>query len=165
MAEVMQDSNSCKGGGTGCESRGQTHPKTCTDMVQHHARSNRERRKGTSQLHPKHSYRTNDETHLWSMHSNAGCFHSMPAKTAAMLLLVERAQLKVKLVGLRQRQDRAPQHHLPFAGSASTPNVVEQDLALPELFQADWATGSRHISTYNIFDAMVLKQMQGHLLV
>jgi hypothetical protein len=89
----------------------------------------------------------------------------MPAKTAAMLLLVERAQLKVKLVGLRQRQDRAPQHHLPFAGSASTPYVVEQDLTLPELFQANWATGSRHISTYNIFDAMMLKQMQGHLLV
>ena len=133
-------------------------------MAERHARS-QERRKGTSQLQTKHTYRTTDETHLWSMHSYAGCFHSMPAKTAAMLLLVERAKLKVKLISLRQRKDRATQHHLPFAGSASTPNVVEQDLTLPELFQADWATGTRHISTYNIFDTMMLKQVQGHLLV
>ena len=136
----------------------------CTDMADRHARS-RERRKGTSQLQTKHTYRTNDETHLWSMHSYAGCFHSMPTKTAAMLSLVERAQLEVQLVGLRQGQDRAPQHHLPFAGSASTTYVVKQDFALPKLFQANWATSSRHISTNNIFNAMMLKQMQGHLLV
>ncbi len=165
MVQVMQDTNSCRGGGTDCECRGQTHPKNCTDMEQVHARGQRERHKGTSQLHPRHLYRTNDETHLWSMHTNAGCFNSMLPKTAAMLLLVERAKLEVKLIGLRQRKGRATQQHLPFAGSASTFNVVEQDLALPELFQADWAAGSRYIGTYDIFDAMVLKHVQGQLLV
>ncbi len=99
MVEVMQDINSTTHGGvTGRECGGQTHQEkkesSCTDMAERHARS-RERRKGTSQLQTKHTYRTNDETHLWSMHSYAGCFHSMPAKTAAMLSLVKSAQFIV----------------------------------------------------------------------
>ncbi len=89
----------------------------------------------------------------------------MPPLTAVMLLLKKGAKLEIYFISLRQCQDRPTQHYLPFARSAPTTNVVKQDLALPELFQANWAASSRHISAYNIFDAMMLKQMQGHLLV
>ncbi len=79
------------------------------------------------------------------MYANTGRRDSTPSKTTAVLVFKKGAQLEVQFVSLSRSQDWAPQQNLPFAGGAAPTNVVQQDLTLPELREANAATSAMNI--------------------
>ncbi len=86
-----------------------------------------------------------DARHPRTMCANARRRNGVPSETAAVLVFVKGPQLEVQFVSLNRSQDWAAQHNLPFAGGAAPTNVVQQNLSLPKLSEANATTSAINI--------------------